>query len=253
MRNLKCYSILICSLLFILGLSMLAQAQTLLGQWTFESIKDTAKNFGDIKLNGGAAIEKGQLVLGTNKWAVTSGYIGPDITEKTLVAWLYIDDLEIKMGAPIGINQSNSDSFDAITYAERQPRRFFPGSSNFMRTQDPVPGFEEKETGKLVYMAISYENNGGQAHIRIYRNSDLIGDYTQGAIATWKKGNVEAIFGIRALIGGTAYGWIGQRVEEARIYGSVLTQNDIKNVDKAFLAVNPGDKLTTFWGAVKSK
>jgi hypothetical protein len=240
----------------MLGLSMLSQAQTPLGQWTFEpgnELKDLVKNFGDLKLNGGATVTNGDLNLDTNKWAITSGYKGPDIKEKTLVAWVYIDDLDIKLGAPIAINQTSSDSFDAIVYAERQARRWMAGSSNFTRTQDTVPGFEEKETGKLVYIAISYENNGGQAHVRIYRNNDLIGDYTQGIMASWTAGNAEALFGIRAMIGGTIYGWIGQRVEEARIYGTVLSQNDIKNIHKTFLAVTPGDKLTVLWGSVKSE
>jgi len=46
------------------------------------------------------------------------------------------------------------------------------GSSNLCAQKDADPGFEEKETGKLVYMAISYENSGEQAHIKIYRNEN---------------------------------------------------------------------------------
>lgn len=255
MRNLKYYPILTCSLLLILSLSMLAQAQTLLGQWTFEPGKelvDLKKNFGDIKLTG-ATVSKGQLVLGTNKWGITTGYTGPDITEKTLVAWLYIDDLDIKLGAPLAINRSSSDHFDAIVYAERQPRRFMAGSSNFTRTQDAIPGFEEKETGKLIYLAISYEDSKGQAHVRIYRNTDLIGDYTQGFIDTWVKGDTEALFGVRALIGGTAYGWVGERVEDARIYGAVLSQDEIKKLRPDSLQVEARGKLATLWGAIKAK
>ncbi|MFQ6043056.1 MAG: DUF6785 family protein [Candidatus Poribacteria bacterium] len=147
---------------------------------------------------GESTVEKGQLVLGANKWAITTGYKGPEIKEKTLVAWVYIDDLNITHGAPIAIQQTDADSFDAIVYAERQPRQWMAGSSHFIRTQDAVPGFKETETGKLVYMAISYEDDGGDAHVRIYRNGDLIGDYTKGFMASWVAGNVEALFGIRA-------------------------------------------------------
>jgi hypothetical protein len=254
MKSLK--YLLTCFVLFMLGLSMLAQAQTPLGQWTFEpgnELKDLAKNFGDIKLNGGATVVKGVLNLDTNMWAITTGYTGPDIKEKTMVAWLYLDDLEIKMGAPIAINKTSGDAFDAITYAERQPHRFFPGSSNFSRTEDPVPGFEEKETGKLIQLAVSYENSNNLAHIRMYRNGDLIGDYTKGNIATWTKGDVEAIFGPRAVIGGTAYGWIKGRVSEARLYGSVLTQAQVKALSiDGTSAVVPSGKLATLWGTMKA-
>ena len=153
MRNLRRYFTLLCTALIILNLPMLAQAQKekfLIGQWTFEpgnELVDLTKNFGDVELNGGAKVEKGQLILGTDNWAITTGYSGPHIEEKTLIAWLYIDDLDIKMGAPIAINQTSSDSFDAIVYAEREPRRWMAGSSNFTRTQDAVPGFEGSEHG----------------------------------------------------------------------------------------------------------
>ncbi len=205
MKNLKHYFTLTFAVLLMLVLSIPALAQgekaeTLVGHWTFErgeELEDHTGHFGDIELNGGAEVEKGQLVLGANKWAITTGYKGPEIKEKTLAAWVYIDDLDITHGAPIAIQQTDADSFDAIVYAERQPRQWMAGSSNFKRTQDADPGFKEKETGKLVYMAISYEDDGGQAHVRIYRNSELIGDYTQGAIATWVAGNVEALFGLR--------------------------------------------------------
>ena len=49
------------------------------------------------------------------------------------------------------------------------------GSGWFHRTQDPDPGFEEKKAGELIMMAISYEDDGGTARVRIYRNGDKIG------------------------------------------------------------------------------
>jgi len=259
MRTKYCF-ILTCSVLLMLGLTMLAQAQTPLGQWTFEpgnELKDLSNNFGDIALEGGATIASGSLVLDTDMWAHTTGYTGPDITEKTMVVWLSMDDLEVKNGAPLAIQKLTADSFDAIDYAERQPHRFFPGSSNFSRTDDPVPGFEETETGKLFQLAISYEDSEGQAHIMMYRNGDLIGEYTKGPIATWTAGDVEAIFGPRADFsgfGGAAYGWIACHVEEARLYGSVLSQDQVKALALGGTsAVAPVGKLATLWGAEKAK
>jgi len=114
------------------------------------------------------------------------------------------------------------------------------------RTEDADPGFEETETGQLIEMVVSYEDDGGDAHIRIYRNGDLIGDYIKGVLPTWVAGDVEAIFGPRAFIGGTAHGWVIARVEDARIYNGVLTPDGIT-------AVDPGGKLTTSWGAIKAK
>ena len=89
------------------------------------------------------------------------------------------------------------------------------GSSFYRRTQEAPHGSSEKETGKLIQLAISYEDDGGNAKIMIYRNGEIIGDYTKGSIVSWVADNVEALFGPRALIAGTAHGWIVARVEDA--------------------------------------
>ena len=263
MKNLKHCFTLACSVLLILGLPVLAQAQgeheeDLVGWWTFEKgneLVDLTGNFGDIEPRG-ATVSDGMLNIGNNEWALTepTEYSGPDIVEKTLVAWAYLDDLAVRNGALLAINQSSSDSFDAIVYAERQPNRWMAGSSNFSRTNDFDPGFEEKAStiGDLIQIAISYEDDGG-AHVIGYRNGEVIGDYTKGALATWVAGNTEALFGPRALIGGTAYGWVIARLEDARIYGAVLDQKDIKALRPDSVSVEALGKLTTLWGAVKAE
>ena len=117
--------------------------------------------------------------------------------------------------------------------------------------QDADPGFEEKETGKLIQLAISYEDDGGNAKIMIYRNGDLIGDYTMGPIRSWTAGDVEALFGPRALIGGTAYGWVVAHIEDARIYNAVLDEKEINNLVADTLDVQAQGKLATTWGNLK--
>lgn len=261
MRSLKYYFTLTCSVLLILGLSTLAQAQgehegDLLGWWTFEKgneLVDLMGNFGDIELKG-ATVNDGVLNLGINKWAITTGYSGPDVEDKTLVAWAYLDDLNVTKGALLAINQTSSDSFDAIVYAEREPKRWMAGSSHYNRTQDFVPGFAEDAStiGVLIQMAISYEGRA-MTHVIGYRNGEVIGDYRHGAAATWKKGDTEALFGPRAVIGGTVYGWVVARLEDARIYGAVLDQNYIKALQPNSVSVEAFGKLTTSWGAVKAE
>ena len=259
MRHLKRYFTLSFSMLLVFGLviPVLAQGEKkedLIGHWTFENgveLEDLTGNFGEIDLLG-ADVKDGKLRIGNNEWAITTGYKGPDIgPDKTLVAWLYLDDLNVTRGAPLAVNKSSGDTFDAIVYAERQPKRWMAGSSFFRRTQDANPGFEEKETGKLIQLAISYEDDGGNAKIMIYRNGDLIGDYTMGPIVSWETGDVEALFGPRAFIGGTAHGWVIGRVEDARIYNTVLNENEINNLVEDTLYVEARGKLTTTWGSLK--
>lgn len=230
--------------------------EDLIGHWTFEKgdeLKDLTNHFGDIELKG-AQVKDGKLHIGDNKWAMTTGYKGPNIgPDKTLVTWLYLDDLNIKRGATLAVNRSSADKFDAIVYAERQERRWMAGSSHFRRTQDAVPGFEEKQTGKLLQLAISYEDDGGNAKIMIYRNGKIIGNYKQGPIVSWEEGDVEALFGPRALIGGTAYGWVVARVEDARIYNAVLSEKEINNLEADTLDVAARGKLAKTWGAIKNR
>jgi hypothetical protein len=261
MRNLKLYFTLICIVLLMLSLPMLAlgqaqKAETLVGWWTFEpgeELKDLMGNFADITLKG-AKVEKGQLDVDMGKWAVASPYTGPEVKEKTLVSWLYLDDLNVMSGSSLTIDRISVDEFDATVYGERQPHRWMAGSSFFRRTQDPAPGFEEKEKGKLIQMAISYEDKGGQAHIKLYRNGELIGDYTMGAIATWVKGDGEAFFGLRHGNVGGGPGNLDAHIEECRIYGAVLSQDEIKALKLGTIrAVTPGGKLATTWAAMKAK
>ena len=194
----------------------------------------------------------GKLHLGDNKWALTTGYKGPQIgPDKTLVTWLYLDDLNVRRGATLAVNKSSSDTFDAIVYAEKFEKHWMAGSSFFRRTQDAPHGSPEKETRKLIQLAISYQDDGGNAKIVIYRNGEIIGDYTQGPIRSWTEGDVEALFGPRALIAGTAHGWVVARVEDARIYNAVLNKDEIGNLVEDTLDVEPNGKLATTWSIIK--
>ena len=259
-QSLGRYFVLSFSVLFLLGnivIPALGQGEKkgdLIGHWTFEKgaeLEDLTGHFGDIDLLD-ADVKDGKLRLGNNEWAMTTGYKGPDIgPDKTLVTWLYLDDLNVTRGATLAVNKSSADTFDAIVYAERQPKRWMAGSSHFRRTQDAIPGFEEKETGKLIQLAISYEDEGGNAKITIYRNGDRIGGYTMGPIRSWEAGDVEALFGPRALIGGTAHGWVVARIEDARIYNAALSKKEINNLVENTLDVEAHGKFAVTWGRLK--
>ncbi|CAI8010712.1 hypothetical protein GBAR_LOCUS7024 [Geodia barretti] len=259
-QSFRRYFALSFSVLFLIGnivvpaLGQAEKKEDLIGHWTFENgveLEDLTGHFGDIDLLD-ADVKDGKLRIGNNEWAMTTGYKGPDIgPDKTLVTWIYLDDLSITRGATLAVNKSSGDTFDAIVYAERQPKRWMAGSSHFRRTQDADPGFEEKETGKLIQLAISYEDDGGNTKIMIYRDGDVIGDYTMGPIVSWEAGDVEALFGPRALIGGTAYGWVVARVEDARIYNAVLDEKEINNLTVDTLDVEARGKLAATWGRLK--
>jgi len=222
---------------------MLAQAD-LVGHWTFDDLTDSTGNFADLTLKG-AEIADGQLDVGSGKWAIASGYDGPDIAEKTLVSWVSLDDLNVRAGSAITIDRISGDHFDGIIYAERQVKRWMSGSSGFGRTQDFAPGCEETETGQMIQMHISYEDDGsGKALIKMYRDNELCGEYTKGGLGTWPTGDAEVFFGIRHGNTGGGPGNLDAHIYEARIYNEVLT-----NV----VAVTPRGKLATSWASLKAK
>lgn len=259
MRDLKNCFTLACSVLLALGLSMAAQAQENdpVGWWTFEAgeeLSDAAGNFPDIELKG-AEIDNGALDVGSGKWAVTIGdYAGPDITDKTMAVWCSIDDLGVLAGSVMTIDKISADAFDGMVFGERQPQRWMAGSSNFQRTQDAIPGFEETKEDEKLLLVYTYEDDGGQAHIMLYRNGEAFGDYTQGPIITHTASDTEVFFGIRH--GNNAAGGPGNldaHIYEARIYNRVLSEADIAGLREGGDAVEAAGKLTTLWGAVKAK
>ena len=257
MRKMGTYFTFTCFALFMLCLPMLAQAQEPVGWWTFEKgveLEDIAGNFPDLELKD-AKIDNGALDVDKGTWAVTVGdYKGPDITDKTMVSWASLDDLDVQSGSILSIDKISADEFDAIVFGERQSHRWMAGSSVFKRTKNPVPGFEETKTDVLVQLAYTYEDVGGQAHIMMYRNGEVFGDYTQGPIATHTADDAEVFFGLRH--GNSETGGLGEvnaHIEEARIYDEVLGEAQIKSLRMGGTAVDARGKLATLWGAMKTK
>lgn len=204
----------------------------LVGHWDFSGsnpLRDLTGNFSDLELKNNAQIQNGALDVSPGTWAQASGYEGAEIKEKSLVAWVRLDDLDVRAGSVLTLDLTNRDQFDGIIYAEREPRKWMPGSTGFHRTENPEPGFQEVSTGELVMMAITYTNVGGKLKIKIYRNGQLIGDYTKGNIAVYGS-NAEVLFGTRHTNGQNPVSFLDAHIEEARIYNGVLTENNVQGL-----------------------
>ncbi len=237
----------------MLGFGQGEKAGTLVGHWTFEKgveLEDLTGNFVDVTLMG-AEIADGKLNVDPGKWAIASGYDGPDIEEKTLVSWVIMDDLDVQEGSILTIDRLSDPTFDAIVFGERQHHRWMAGSGWFHRTMDPDPGFEEKKTGELIMMAISYENDNDIARVRIYRNGDKIGDYTHGQFVTFANNDAEAIWGKRHGGVGGGPGDLDVHIEDSRIYAAVLNQAEIRKLIPDTLTVEAQGKLATTWARIK--
>ena len=230
-------------------LPMLGQAAELVGHWTFDSVADSTGNFEDLILEGAELID-GQLDVGVGLWAHAANYTGPDIGEVTLISLLSMDDISVLAGSALTLDRVLSDQFNGIVFGERVDQQWMNGSNNFVRTDDFPDAFTETETGVMIQIAISHEDDGsGTAIVRGYRNGESLGEYTQGPLATWATGDAEVIFGKRHFNNATnaTPGDMDAHIEEAWIYSGVLSADEISGI----AATEPAGKLTTTWGAIK--
>lgn len=178
---------------------------SILGQWNFTStnaFKDQSGNWSDLKLMNRGTLTQQGLRLASNAWARVSDYTGPNFTEKTLVVWIIMNDLENSQpkGAAMSISApADGDKFDAIVFGEREAHTWMAGSNHFVRTlTDPSqPGAVESSTGEIVKMAVSYRLQGGKAAVTLYRNDELIADYVKGDLPAYKTGKIDMLFGPR--------------------------------------------------------
>ena len=220
----------------------------LVGHWTFEGgeeLTDRRGNFPPVILKGDASIAAGKLDINgsgdvASGWAITDSdsgeYQGPDIVDKTLVAWVTLqglDDVAIA-GSAISIDSVADDRFDGIVYAERESNRWMNGSSDFQRTQDFDPGFEETTLGQPFVLAITYQHiEGDLLRVTGYRNGELLGTYDTENPSSWTTGDAEVMFGPRHGSTAEGPGALDALIDEARVYNSALSAERIKEIFEA--------------------
>lgn len=232
------------SLLLIGAPLMLASSvasATLIGQWTFEganALADTQGNFGDLQLMGNATISGGKLDVNgiggsATGWAMTTGYGGPAITDKTLVVWMELQGFsaQANAGSAMTIDRIFSDHFDGIIYGEQTPDTWMNGSSLWSRTQAFAPGYTETSLNNLVQLAIAYDHiGGGQMSVTGYRNGVAMGSYITNNASSWSSGDTEVLFGIRHTSGLSGPGALDALLSEARLYDTALSQSEIQGL-----------------------
>lgn len=209
---------------------------SLIARWTFAGLGgpwDETEQWQSVQFFGAARLTHLGLTLEKGGWARVrpASNASFNITQKTLIAWLILDDLTEKRpaGSALTLDTVNGDQFDGIVFGERQNATWSAGSSSYQRTAGPTSeNPTEQATGRLVKMAISYGDAGaGNAEIKIYRNDRLARTYRQGKLATWSANNVEAIFGARHTIGDNSRGYLNATIVAAEIHDTCLSAEAI--------------------------
>jgi len=189
-----------------------------IARWEFET--DLKDSIGAMhgSAQGNVKLEKGALVVHGNDFVITAPS-NRRIEEKTLEAWIQLDDLDQRGGGAISIQTPSGVVFDAIVYGEREVKRWMAGSNGFVRT-DSFHGAEESiAKDQPVHVAIVYTKDG---MITGYRNGQLYGKpYKSVGLQSFDKTAVVS-FGLRHLpAGGNKY--LKGKILQAQLYDFALT------------------------------
>jgi hypothetical protein len=141
------------------------------------------------------------------------------LRNKTLVAWVRLDDLLQTGSGVLAIQDGNE--FDAITFGERAAARWMAGSHNFSRTQSTAEqqllAPETATPDQWLQLAVVYRDK----QIEIRRNGQLYTAYEAANQQTYAD-RCDLYLGMRCLFSNQAYGFLKGAINEARIYDSAL-------------------------------
>lgn len=192
-------------------------------RWEFDGNLNDSVGSLHGRATGNAHLNNGMLVLDGQSFVETSP-LPRDIAEKTLEAWVQLDNLEQRGGAAVSLETRDGGVFDAIVFGEREPGRWMAGSNGFVRT-DSFRGADEADaTNRPVHVAIVYRKDGT---IIGYRDGLSYGQSVrQSPLQTYKSGNAEILFGLRHRPpGGNRF--LTAKIHRAAFYDRALSAAEI--------------------------
>ena len=158
-------------------------------RWKFDDANALKGEF-----KGEAKSVNGTLQLPKEGAFFQSEPLPQDIREKTLEAWVALATLQQGGGAAISLESEDGTLFDALTFGERQPKKWAAGSNNFARTRDLEAPEETAAPDAFVHVAIVYRADDS---IAVFRNGEPYGKpYTPAfAAADFRGGQSARCFG----------------------------------------------------------
>jgi hypothetical protein len=194
----------------------------------------------DLKLVGSAEIKDGALRLDGNGYASTVP-LREDVVEKSFEVLLDLPDLSQRRGAAMSLQTTNGIFFDALVYAEREPRCWMSGSNNFARTED-FGGPQETSQNSRIHLVVTYREDGT---IACYRNGVLYGKPYQTGVQKFKAGESQFLIGLRHGTGVSPGRMLTGSIFEARFYSRALTANEVQQAASAVGIISEANLLAT--------
>jgi hypothetical protein len=176
------------------------------------------------KGRGSARQDAGGLSVDGKSAFVATVPLSKDLREKTLEAWVWLDNLAQRGGGVISVQTLGGGEFDAIVFGEQEPGRWMAGSNFFLRTRSFNGPLEKEATRRFVHIAIVYDVDGT---IRAYRDGATYGkSYRTAGTITFRAGKAQVLFGLRH---GEPNGnrLLAGRIRLARLYDRALSPAEI--------------------------
>ena len=150
--------------------------------------------------------------------------IDRDLREKSLEAWVALSDLEQGGGAAISLETQGGSPFDAIVFAERQPRNWMVGSEGFARTRDLAGPNEDTPAGAFVHLVAVF---GSDQRIQLFRNGEPYGEaYASGApFPVFAAGKARIVVGRRHEAGGRP--WLTGTIRSVALHDRALSPTEV--------------------------
>lgn len=195
-----------------------------IAEWRFDdNIVDTISGSPGM-LHGGAKSIDGRLVVDGKAAYAASAPLTHDVREKTLEAWVQLDNFEQRGGGVVSLQTLDGNTFDSIVFGEREPRQWMAGSNSFVRTQGFGGPQENEAQEALVHVAITY---GADGTITGYRNGRQYGSsYSSSGPLLFKAGAAQVVFGLRHGVPGGNRMLAGQ-IDKACLYDVALTSRQV--------------------------
>ncbi len=194
-----------------------------IAQWDFDEGLQDAIGSVDAKAEGNAVVQDGALVVDGQSHVVTVP-LDRDLGEKTLEAWVQLDDLDQRGGGVITVQTKNGVVFDSIVIGEKQARRWLAGSNGFARTKAFGGNDEAEAIDQPVHVAITYHADG---RITGYRNGEPYGQpYQSSGLQRFSAGDTVVTFGLRHLPA-TGNRFLKGRILQARLYDRALSAEEV--------------------------
>lgn len=189
-------------------------------RWSFEEADSESQR---LRLVAGAELRDGALQLDGKGYAATESISLP-LSAKTLEVWVTPSTLDQSGGGVLSTQTTDGILFDAIVYAELEPRKWMAGSNNFSRTKSFEGTEEDLPAGDSIHLAIVYAEDGS---IRGYRNGKPYGKpYQGGGLLQLPPGSWQLLFGLRHGEAGGNRLFQGA-IHEARVYDRALAELEI--------------------------